>query len=167
MLTTKLAAIAGVSMLVATLQDGCPTSTDPKPLSFQANAGCAGSVDDTRWLFNMETSGWAVDAPYVVVYDNPDWYDDPTWVWSEVISFDLLEQGGDDVDGDYYQKWRRDDVYYVASLDEYVDDVNSLFQCQNFEFLTYVFYATDYFYGGELCAAMGYDPEFFAPECAY
>ena len=135
---------------------------------------CTGTDIDSEWYYELETVGWAMDAPYVVVYDDydVDWYDhDPnsTSLWTEDISIDVLSaEYGDATYGGYSQLWVRDDLTYVDSFEVYTEDVSTIFECQYFDGLTFVFYGTDYWDETyEICTAIGAHPETFGADCLY
>ena len=191
MFEDKLIKVMGVSLLGGALLMGCPSGDDddataeatetpapttapeatPEYLDFDTvdtYVECTTGTND--WYYQLSLIGWAEDYPYVVVYDNPDWYtgpDDPD-LWVEDITLDtLIDQGGDTVNAGYYEVWARDDLQYVDSWDLFTEDYSTIFQCDNIDFLTFVFYASDYWGGWEDCYAIGKYPETFGPDCLY
>ncbi len=192
MLDGRLVKLIGVSMLGSALLFGCDTGDDddateatsptpgveatPEYLDFDTTdtyVECVEEAGESVWYYELTTTGWAEEYPYVIVYDNydVDWYDyDPNNpnLWIEEITLDtLVEEGGDTVNAGYYQVWVRDDLDWVDGWELYTEDVNTIFTCDNALDLTYVFYASDYWDGYEICTAIGKWPEVFGPDCLY
>ncbi len=187
----KLVKTLGAVVIGGAMLTGCPTGDDddatitdesptpvaeatPEYLDFdttQTYVECTTGTNE--WYYELETTGWAMDYPYVIVYDDYDveWYDhDPynSSLWIEEISLDnLIEEGGDSTNAGYYQVWIQDGLTYVESWEQYIEDVNTIFQCDNIDGLTFVFYASDYWDGYEICTAIGKYPEKFGPDCLY
>ncbi len=192
MFDDRMMKFVGIALLVGGLTVGCSTGDDddatgdddatqettatpgpeatPEYLSIDSiTAECDEATN--QWYYEMSVTGWAEEYPYVLVYDNPEWGysgpDDPS-LWVEDISLDtLLEQGGDSTNAGYYEVWARDDLQYVADASDYEEDVTTIFRCENYDFLTFVFYASDYWDGVEDCFAMGYMPDTFGSGCYY
>jgi hypothetical protein len=132
----------------------------PLSLGFgQIWVSCVYATDE--WYYALNTLGWAADYPYLIAYEDYEWYGNGTDpydpdIWTEKVVFDsLLDQGYDEIRGGYYQVWEEGYLEPAGSVDTYIPNVTTLLRCTNLSEYTFVVNAVDYWTGEEVCTALG------------
>jgi hypothetical protein len=165
--------VAGLATACGDTGEGTPTDTPTEtpvaetqePMSYttdDVSVLCSGTDADSVWDFYLDVLGAASEEdglkPSVTLFDNSDYGygGDTSAVWSEYFTLNLSNSDVN-LDGSiiYAQNWDRNVADKVGSFNDQVEDVNTIFQCQNREALTYVFCAYDAFSYDEICVGVG------------
>ena len=151
-----------------------PDPQGPVDLAYDASdvdVSCSGT-SDSDWSFyayvDGEASAEAGLEPIVTIYDNYDidYYNhNPEEAWTETFTLNLDTSYPE---GSYVvaQDWSRDVTEWVATFAEQEEDVNTIFQCQYKNDLTYVFCMADAVTFEDICVGVGKFPDVFCPDCA-